>query len=77
MDRHIKAPLAKFSEPETRFLHVNINLFGPLLSSPGCVYVPTLSVAGRRTYQFLVPLQKRRRRLSGSAGLIYVVFPLQ
>lgn len=46
---HIKAPMAKFLEPETRFHHVKVYLFGLLTPFHGCLHsllckAPHLSV---------------------------------
>uniref|UniRef100_A0A3P8SD44 Gypsy retrotransposon integrase-like protein 1 n=1 Tax=Amphiprion percula TaxID=161767 RepID=A0A3P8SD44_AMPPE len=40
--RHTKAPLERFSVPERRFDHVNIDLVGPLPPSQGFTYILTM-----------------------------------
>ncbi|KAJ8406811.1 hypothetical protein AAFF_G00297270 [Aldrovandia affinis] len=40
--RHIKAPLERFSVPERRFDHVNVDLVGPLPPSHGYTYLFTM-----------------------------------
>ncbi|KAJ8388111.1 hypothetical protein AAFF_G00147290 [Aldrovandia affinis] len=42
LHRHIKAPLERFSVPERRFDHVNVDLVGPLPPSHGYTYLFTM-----------------------------------
>jgi hypothetical protein len=40
--RHVRAPLAKYDPPTTRFDHVNVDLVGPLPPSRGYTYLFTM-----------------------------------
>ncbi|KAJ8415636.1 hypothetical protein AAFF_G00426160 [Aldrovandia affinis] len=59
--RHIKAPLERFSIPERRFDHVNVDLVGPLPPSHGYTYLFTM-VDRTTRWPEAVPSPQRRPR---------------
>ena len=41
ISKHVSSPLATFKVPNARFVHINIDIIGPLPSSQGCKYCLT------------------------------------